>query len=89
MLVYRAGTHVMLLRTQTGKTLIRLILQNQSDLGLHFLSRPFWHAISVIYRNILHSGVNNMLVYRPGTLKMLLRTAKREDPDQTDSSESV
>ena len=30
----------------TGKTLIRL----QSDLGLHWLSRPFWQASSV--RNI-------------------------------------
>ena len=26
---------------QTEKTLIRLLLQKQSDLGLHFLSRPF------------------------------------------------
>ena len=26
---------------ETGKTLIRLLLQKQSDLGLHFLSRPF------------------------------------------------
>ena len=32
---------------QTGKTLIRLLLQKQSDLGLHCLSRTFWHATSV------------------------------------------
>ena len=32
---------------QTGKTLIRLLLQKQSDLGLHSLSRPFWLATSI------------------------------------------
>ena len=32
---------------QTGKTLIRRLLQKQSDLGLHFLSIPFWQAASV------------------------------------------
>ena len=32
---------------QTGKTLIRLLLQKQSDLGLHCLSRPFWHTTRV------------------------------------------
>ena len=30
---------------QTGKTLIRLLLQKQSDLGLHCLSRPFGRQI--------------------------------------------
>ena len=29
---------------QTGKTLIRLLLKKQSDLGLHCLSRPFQEA---------------------------------------------
>ena len=80
MLVYRAGTHKMRLRTAN---------REDPDLALHVLSRPFWRASSIIYCNILHSGVNNMLVYRPGTHKMLLRKANREDPDQTDSSESV
>ena len=32
---------------QTGKTLIRLLLQNQSDLGLPCLSRLFWKATTV------------------------------------------
>ena len=32
---------------QTGKTLIRLLLQKQSDLGLHCLSMSFWQIISV------------------------------------------
>ena len=32
---------------QTGKTLIRLLLQKQSDLGLHCLSIPFWQVTSV------------------------------------------
>ena len=31
-----------------GKTLIRLLLQKQSDLGLHCLSRLFWQATSVL-----------------------------------------
>ena len=32
---------------QTGKTLIRLLLQEPSDLGLHCLSKPFLQATSV------------------------------------------
>ena len=32
---------------QTGKTLIKLLLQKQFDLGLHCLSRPFWQATSI------------------------------------------
>ena len=32
---------------QTGKTLISLLPQKQSDLVLHCLSRPFWQANSV------------------------------------------
>ena len=32
---------------QTGKTLIRVVLEKQSDLGLPCLSRPFWQAASV------------------------------------------
>ena len=34
---------------QTGKTLIRLLPQKQSDLGLHCLSRPFWQPMSVCH----------------------------------------
>ena len=41
MLVIRAGIHKMYVRVATGKTLIRLLLQKQSDLGLHCLSRSF------------------------------------------------
>ena len=36
-----------MLEKQTGKTLIRLLLQKQSDLSLHCLSKPFWQATSV------------------------------------------
>ena len=32
---------------QTGKTLIRLLLQKQFDWGLHCLSRSFWQATCV------------------------------------------
>ena len=32
---------------QTGKTLIRLLLQKQSDLGLRCLSKPYWQATGV------------------------------------------
>ena len=32
---------------QTGKNLIRLLLQKKSDLGQRCLSRPFWQATSV------------------------------------------
>ena len=39
MFVIRAGSYKMLVRlAKTGKTLIRLLLQKQSDLGLHCLS---------------------------------------------------
>ena len=31
---------------QTLKALIRLLLQKQSDLGLPYLSRPFWYETS-------------------------------------------
>ena len=36
-----------LLEQQTEKILIRLLLQKQSDLGLHCLTKPFWQATSV------------------------------------------
>ena len=41
MLIIRAGIYKMLVRiAKTGKTLIRLLLQKQSDLGLRYLSGP-------------------------------------------------
>ena len=43
---------------KTGKTLIRLLLQKQSDLGLHCLSRLVWQATSV--RNTF--TVNKMFI---------------------------
>ena len=36
----------MLVRIANRKTLIRLLLQEQSDLGLHCLSMLFWQATS-------------------------------------------
>ena len=40
---------------QTGKTLIILLLQKQSDLGLHCLYRLFWQAAYVqIFRIFLY-----------------------------------
>ena len=47
MFIFKAGIVKGLSEKQTGKTLIRLLLQKQSDLGLCFLSRPFWQATSV------------------------------------------
>ena len=40
---------------QTGKTLIRLLLQKQSDLGLHCMSRPFWQT--AVFPNFRTSNV--------------------------------
>ena len=34
---------------QTGKTLIRLLLQKQSDLGLHCLSKPFGRQLCNVF----------------------------------------
>ena len=44
MWICRAGIHNILSEYQTGNTLIRLLLQKQSDLGLSCLSRPFWQV---------------------------------------------
>ena len=41
MFVFRAGIHKMRVRIANRKTLIRLLLQKQSDLGLPCLSRSF------------------------------------------------
>ena len=37
---------------QTRKTLIRLLLKNQSDLGLHCLSRPIWQTVFKILEHL-------------------------------------
>ena len=50
MLVIRAGRHKAcntIANCETGWTLIRLLLQTESDLGLHCLSRPPWKVTSV------------------------------------------
>ena len=47
MLVYRVGTHKMPFRIANSKTLIRLLLQKQSDLGLHCLTKSLGQATSV------------------------------------------
>ena len=42
-MVCKAGIHNMLVRIANRKALIRLLLQKQSDLGLHCLFRHFLH----------------------------------------------
>ena len=51
-LLIRVWIHKMLVRIAKRETLIRLLLQKQSDLGLLCLSRIFWQAISV--QNLEH-----------------------------------
>ena len=47
------------------KTLIRLLLQKQSDLGLHCLFRPFWQATSVLkFRTFTVPMYTPLLRYR-------------------------
>ena len=81
---------------QTGKTLTWLLLQKQSDLGLHCLSRPFRYATSVqnfrtfndkcskIPNTFLFLFSNKMMVICAGIHKLLVWLANREDPDQSD-----
>ena len=38
---------MLVVNANRGETLIRLLLQKQSDLGLHCFSRPFGQATSV------------------------------------------
>ena len=38
----------------TGKTLIRLLLQKQSGVGLHCLFRPFWQATELVFEILEH-----------------------------------
>ena len=45
-------------KQQKGTTLSRLLLQKQSDLGLHCLSRPLWQAPSVRYFRIFTENTN-------------------------------
>ena len=47
MLVMRAGSHKMLILIANREDRIRLLLKNQSDLGLHCLSMPFSQAFCV------------------------------------------
>ena len=47
MLVVRDGIHKMHVRIANRENLIRLLLQKQSDLGLHCLSRSFCQATIV------------------------------------------
>ena len=75
-LVIRVEIHVMLVRIQTGKTLIRLLLQKQSDLGLPCLSRPFWQATSV--GNLRISTVR----YKQHNMKIFLMFLKCRGADQ-------
>ena len=77
---------------QTGNTLIRLLLQKQSDLGLRCLSRPSGQAISIkkirygkfskLSCTFLFLFSNKMLISMAGIHKMLLRITNMEDPDQ-------
>ena len=61
MLVIRAGIHKMLVRIANRKTLIRLLSQKQSDLGLHCLSMPFWCSkFQYIYLYLLKSVKYNV-----------------------------
>ena len=65
MLGIRAGIHCVLVRiANRGKTLVRMLLQKQSDLGLHCLSLSFWLATSVqnfrtFTINVCNSQVHN------------------------------
>ena len=52
-LVFSAGIHKLLVRIANREALIRLLLQKQSDLGLHGLSMPFWQA-TTFPRNLEH-----------------------------------
>ena len=67
MLAFRAGIHKFLVRiaNREDKTLIRLLLKKQPDLGLPCLSRPFWQATSVqnfkTFRILTISNFNGQL----------------------------
>ena len=52
----------MLVRVATGKMLIRLLLQKQSDLGLRCFSRPLWQATSVC--NLTISTASLSLIHK-------------------------
>ena len=47
MLDITTGFHKVLFRIAKSGNLIRLLIPKQADLGLSFLSRPFWQAIIV------------------------------------------
>ena len=53
-------------------------------------SRHKWLRVNFLkFQQFSHSILNKRLVFRAGIHKMLVRTANREDPDQTASSEAV
>ena len=59
MLVFRAGIHKILVRIANREdSLIRLLLQKQSDLSLCCLSRPFWQATCGGYSTTFTANVN-------------------------------
>ena len=64
MLGIRAGIHCVLVRiANRGKTLVRMLLQKQSDLGLHCLFLSFWLATSVQNFRTFTINVCNSQVY--------------------------
>ena len=53
----------MLVRIANRKTLIRLLLRKQSDLGLHCLFRAFWQPTSVQNFRTFTIIVNDGMLY--------------------------
>ena len=87
MLVIRSKVHKCMAVKQTVKTLTRLLLQEQSDLGLHCLSRTFWKAHIVLM--FLFLFLNKIMIIRAGIHKMHVKIENRKTPDQTAASEAV
>ena len=57
-LIIRAGIHKKFVRIAKGKTLI----QKQSDLGLHCLSRPFWVVYKILEHLIPYIKVQHLVI---------------------------
>ena len=51
---------------QIGKTLMRLLLQEQSGLGLRCLSRPFWQAT-----NVQNFRTSTIIIFHPVIISCL------------------
>ena len=47
MLVFKAGIHIMLVKIEKREDLDQTASSEESDLGLHSLSRTFWRETSV------------------------------------------